>query len=287
MLEAANVWVDVVGFVVAAGVFFGFLVPHFIGSILTGRVKKHFVDNYWDPLAHRMHDPHNYHYRQPLGPDFKKPVRVWHWINIVSFIILLVSGLYIRYPWFEGGREIMRNLHYVFMYIITVNLIFRMIYLYIAKDWGDYLKFDLDDIKQAPSILKYYMFIGPPYEHTKKFNAVQRPTYPMIWIMLALQAVTGFIIWNPALGGPLAGLAGGPADLAAWMRLLHQVNMRIMVLIATIHSYLGIMEDYPVLALFWFWKEPDMSKYDHEGEDDHGAEHVAAGHVEDDTTPIE
>ena len=69
------------------------------------------------------------------------------------------------------------------------------------------LKFDLDDLKQAPSIMMYYTFIGPPYEHTKKFNAMQRPTYPAIWAMLALQAVSGFIIWNPALGGPLASLA--------------------------------------------------------------------------------
>ncbi len=264
MLETLNIWVDVIGFVVAAGVFFGFLVPHFIGSIITGRVKRHFVDDYWDPLAHRMHDPHTYHYKQPLGPDFKPPVRVWHWINIVSFIILLVSGLYIRYPWFEGGREIMRMAHYFFMYIITINLIFRLIYLYIEGDWGDYLKFDLDDIKQAPSIMMYYMFVGPPYEHKKKFNVLQRPTYPAIWALLGLQAISGFIIWNPAIGGPLVSLAGGPADLAAWMRLLHNVNMRLLVLIGTMHSYLAIMEDYPVLNVFWFWKEPDLSKYEHD-----------------------
>ncbi len=278
MLETLNIWVDVIGFVVAAGMLFGFIVPHIIGSVITGRVKKHFVDDYWDPLAHRMHDPHNYHYKQPLGPDFKPPVRVWHWINIVSFVILLISGLYIRYPWFEGGREIMRMLHYFFMYIITVNLIFRLVYLYIQGDWGDYLKFDLDDIKQAPSIIKYYMFIGPPYEHKKKFNALQRPTYPAIWALLGLQAISGFIIWNPAIGGPLVSLAGGSADLAAWMRLLHNVNMRIMVLIATIHSYLGIMEDYPVLNVFWFWKDPDLSKYEH---DDHHEEQAEAFGLDD------
>lgn len=282
MLETLNIWVDVVGFVVAAGMLFGFVIPHFIGSIVTGRVKKHFVDDYWDPLAHRMHDPHNYHYKQPIGPDFAPPVRVWHWINIVSFIILLVSGLYIRYPWFEGGREIMRMAHYFFMYVITINLIFRMVYLYIAGDWADYLKFDLDDIKQAPSIMKYYLFIGPPYEHRKKFNPLQRPTYPAIWALLGLQALTGFIIWNPAIGGPLTSLAGGPADLAAWMRLLHNVNMRILVLIGTIHSYLGIMEDYPVLNVFWFWKDPDMAKYEH---DEHHHEEEAHGSGLDDERP--
>lgn len=277
MLNTLNVWVDVVGLILALGVF-AFIVIHFILSVLTGRVKKHFIEDYWDSLAHRMHDPETYGYKQPLGAGFPPPVRIWHWINIVSFIILLISGLYIRYPFFSGGREIMRLIHYVFMYIITANLIFR--FAIIARNPSslrDYLLFDRQDLKVAPMVIKYYTFLGPPYPHYKKFNPLQRPTYPMIWGLLTLQAITGFLIWRPTLAGPLAGLIGGPADLAAWSRLIHQINMRIMVMIATVHSYLGIMEDYPVLKVFWFWQEPDLTKYEHEehGHESHGPASVA------------
>jgi len=104
MLETLNVWVDTVGFLLAAGITLGVIIPYFIASVLTGRFKKHFIDDYWDSLAHRMHDPKQYHYNQPLAPDFPVPIRVWHWINIVSWMLLLVSGLYIRYPWFAGPR---------------------------------------------------------------------------------------------------------------------------------------------------------------------------------------
>ena len=270
MLETLNVWVDTVGFIVALGLAL-FVIVHFSLSVLTGRFKKNFIDYYWDPLAHRMHDPKQYHYKQPVGPDFPQPIRVWHWINIVSWMLLLISGLYIRYPWFAGGREMMRNIHYLFMYVITANLIFRFGYLYYARNWRDYLTFDKSDIPWALQVAKYYTFLGPPYDHLKKFNPLQRPAYPGIWIMLSLQAITGFIIWRPGLAGPLAGIFGGPADAAAWMRLIHQINMRVMVLLVTVHSYLGTMADYPVLALFWFWKEPDLSKYEHEehGHGDH------------------
>lgn len=278
MLETLNVWVDSVGFLLAAGVTLGFIIPHFIASVLTGRVKKNFIDYYWDPLAHRMHDPSQYHYRQPVGPDFPVPIRVWHWVNIVSWLALLITGLYVRYPWFSGGRETMRLIHYVFMYIITANLIFRFWYLYKAGNWRDYLTFDKGDIPWALQVAKYYTFLGPPYDHLKKFNPLQRPAYPGIWAMLSLQALTGFLIWQPALAGPVAGIFGGPADLAAWMRLIHNIDMRLMVMLVCIHSYLGTMADYPVLAVFWFWKEPDLSRYDQE---DHGH---GGGHAEE--TPV-
>lgn len=283
MLETLNVWVDTAGFVIAAGMVLGLIIPSFIASVLTGRVKKHFVDDYWDSLAHRMHDPKQYHYKQPISPDFAAPVRVWHWVNLVAWLLLLISGLYIRYPWFAGGRELMRSIHYFFMYLIVVVLILRLIYLWYAKNWRDYLTFDMVDLPWALSVARYYTYTGPPYDHFKKFNPLQRPAYPLIWIMLIVQAITGFIMWRPGLAGPLAGIFGGPADTAGWMRLFHNIDMRMMVALVTVHSFLGAMEDWPVLKVFWFWKEPDLEKYEHE---DHGAgAHAEAGHGEPEEAP--
>lgn len=279
MLDTLNIWVDVVGTFIAIAVVLGFIVPHFLASVITGRVRKHFLEDYWDGLAHRAHDPQTYGYGTPLSDDFPPPTRVWHWVNLVSFMFLLISGVYIRYPFFPGGREIMRFIHYIFMYIITANLIFRLAYLGVNGNWRSYFLFDLQDLKLAPAIIKYYSFLGPPYPHLKKLNPLQRPTYPMLWALLGLQAITGFLIWQPTLApGFVAGNLGGFAALAAWARLVHSVNMRLMVMIATIHSYLGVMEDYPVLKVFWFWQEPDMSKYEHEhGHGEGHGEHAVGG----------
>jgi len=41
MLETLNVWVDTVGFLLAAGITLGVIIPYFIASVLTGRFKKH------------------------------------------------------------------------------------------------------------------------------------------------------------------------------------------------------------------------------------------------------
>jgi len=283
MLASVNVWLDIISALLAAGVILGFIIPHFIGSIVTGRVREHFVKNNWGPVEHRAHDPHTYGYGHPYADDFPVSARAWHWINIVSFFFLAVSGIYIRYPYFDGGREIMRFIHYFFMYIVTFNLFFR---LYLLKnDWRDYFIFDLDDLKMAPSILKYYAFIGPPYEHKKKYNPIQRQTYPMLWALIGLQALTGFIIFWPGLvPGFISGMMGGTASLGAWMRVVHSANMRLMFLVVTIHSYLGIMEDYPVLKFFWFGVEPDWESLKH---GDHDGAHEVEEELEEESEETE
>jgi Ni/Fe-hydrogenase 1 B-type cytochrome subunit len=261
MLETLNVWVDVVGFILGVVVAATFIL-HAVGWVASGRFKRSFIDGWWAPLEHRMHDPKQYHYRQPLGNDHTPPVRVWHWINLIAWMALLVSGFYIRYPFFEGGREAMRNIHYFFMYIFTAAFVFRMYYLYVSKAWADYFYFDREDLPWMISVLRYYGFMGPPYDHLKKLNPMQRPVYPMFWALFALQAITGFIIFRPVLAGPFMGFFGGPADVAAWMRLFHQLDARVMVLVATAHAYFGTMADFPGLQLFWFWREADLAKYD-------------------------
>ncbi len=272
MLASVNVWLDIISALVAVGIVLGFVVPHIIGSIVTGRVREHFIEKKWGPVEHRAHDPETYGYGHPYADDFPVTARAWHWINIISFFFLAVSGIYIRYPYFDGGREIMRYIHYLFMYIVTINLLFR-VYL-LKNDWRNYLIFDMYDLKIAPSILKYYAFIGPPYEHKKKYNPIQRQTYPMLWALIGLQALTGFIIfWPGMVPGFISGIIGGTASLAAWMRVVHSANMRIMLFVVTIHSYLGIMEDYPVLKFFWFGKEPDWESLKHDGHGDHGDTH--------------
>ena len=37
------------------------------------------------------------------------PVRIWHWINAVSFVVLIVTGLQIRYREILGTHEIPRG----------------------------------------------------------------------------------------------------------------------------------------------------------------------------------
>lgn len=43
MLATVNVWMDIITAILAAAIVLGFVVPHLIGSVLTGRVRKHFV----------------------------------------------------------------------------------------------------------------------------------------------------------------------------------------------------------------------------------------------------
>lgn len=70
MLVVLNIWLDVISEILAAGIVIGFVIPHFIGSVLTGRVRKHFIEDYWDPVAHRAYDRRAYGYGYSSIDDF-------------------------------------------------------------------------------------------------------------------------------------------------------------------------------------------------------------------------
>ena len=106
-LVQLNVWIDVV-FTVLYVIIIVALSCHFLGNILTGRAKRRFVDWEW---------PHHEGGPIPAAPKFM------HFQHVAAMIALGVSGMYIRFPFFDGGRTAMRWVHYIAMIIVIVNLI--------------------------------------------------------------------------------------------------------------------------------------------------------------------
>ena len=59
---------------------------------------------------------------------------------MTSMILLGVSGMYLRFPFFANGRTFMRGTHYVFMTIAIVTTIWRVVYAFRSKanaDWRE------------------------------------------------------------------------------------------------------------------------------------------------------
>lgn len=248
MYAIVNIWVDVISFIIFVGMA-AFLLIWFIGLVLSSRFTERFIRKHWSFMDHL---------EEPLGHEFPIPLRIWHWINLISFTVLITSGLYIRYPFFEGATDIMKKLHYAFMYIVVINFLWRVTYTILTEDRKNF-KFSRQDIPLLWQVPLYYMFIKPDYPHLAKFHPIQRGTYWIMGLLLPIQAFTGFsLMWPQALLGWISGPFGGVAAAAAWMRLIHSVIFRIYFYLVMIHAYLAITETWPKLKVFWFWLEPEI-----------------------------
>ncbi|MBA4370829.1 MAG: hypothetical protein C0418_04545 [Coriobacteriaceae bacterium] len=273
-LVQLNVWLDVVFFALYAVVLFALLVVHLGGNILTGRFKRRFGGWEW---------PHHEGPPIPLLPKFL------HFQHVSCMIILAFTGMYIRFPFFAGGRTAMRWLHYVAMVIVTVNLVWRLWYAFYSKQ-RDYKEFAITkkDVVNLFNVVMYYAFIKPSKPHLDKYNIMQKAVYIAFAPMLVLQAFTGFSLltfdfpgttWSPrdVLVGWWLGSLVGSVDLAGWyMRIAHYVLNWLFILFTTIHVYLSVSEDFPAFLNFFGLSFLDREHAGH-GDDSHG-EHGDADH---------
>jgi Ni,Fe-hydrogenase I cytochrome b subunit len=252
LYAVVNIWVDVIGHIVILGML-GVLVVWFSGTVITGRFTEKFIRKHWAFLDH-LHEP--------LGHEFPIPIRIWHWTNLISFIVFFASGLYIRYPYFYGGMDVMKKLHYFFMYVAAIAFVLRLSWTLSTDDRKNF-KFYKDEISLLWEVPMYYLFIRPGYPHIHKFHPMQRGTYWTMALLFPIQAYTGFsLMWPQQLLGFISGPFGGVAAAAAWMRLTHSVIMRIYLVLVLLHAYLAIVEAWPKLKCMWFWIEPEIPHLD-------------------------
>lgn len=247
ILIQLNVWLDVVFTTVYTLVLLG-LAGHFLGNIVTGRAKRRFVGWEW---------PHH------EGPPIPFLPKFLHFQHVASMIVLAVTGLYLRFPFFDGGRVGMRYLHYIAMIIVTINLAWRLWYAFASRQ-RDYREFAVTrrDITTAPKVVLYYIFVKASKPHLGKYNVMQKGTYTVFVPLLIIQAITGFALltqkfmfgYSPRdlLVGWWLGTLVGSVDLAGWYaRITHYVINWLFIILTTIHVYLSVTEDFPAFLNFF------------------------------------
>jgi Ni/Fe-hydrogenase 1 B-type cytochrome subunit len=248
MLTTINVWLDIVftglyAFLLVALLF------HFFLYVKTGRFNRSFIQGIW-----AEHDT-----RPPAAP------KVLHFVHMISMIILGASGMYLRFPYFYGGRTFMRDTHYVFMVIVIVVLIWRILYAFFSKTNADWREFAIGkkDLQSTLGVLAFYGYFSNDKPHVAKYNVLQKLSYNMFLYMMILQAITGLALlkWNvpfinvtvsQAMIGWNIGVLVGSASFALWIvRTVHYVLNWAFILMTTIHLYLAGHVDAPVVLDFF------------------------------------
>ncbi|WP_016952482.1 cytochrome b/b6 domain-containing protein [Anabaena sp. PCC 7108] len=167
--------------------------------------------------------------------------KTFHWMNIISLMIMIASGLQIynanpvfggregwHFPdflllggWLAGGR----NWHFAAMWFFSLNLLWYGIYIFITRRWQRRFV-DAGDIKalQVSQNLK------------RKNYAWHRLVYTGIIPVLLLAIFSGLAMYKPAQLHWLSGLFG------SWqiLRTIHFITVPTVLLFTIIHFLLAL-----------------------------------------------
>lgn len=165
--------------------------------------------------------------------------RVVHWVLATSCILLILSGLNIRFPGIIpiGDMNTARSVHFIFMYFFIFSWVFH-VYHTLATEFREEIV-GARDFKNIPLVMKYYLFLTDEMPTYLKYNSLQKLTYNILWLMILIQIVTGlFLYWPDRFMGATDAIGG---IMAA--RLLHDFLSYLFISFIIVHVYMILAED--------------------------------------------
>ncbi len=187
------------------------------------------------------------------------PVRLTHWVNVLSIVVLSFTGYYIGNPWIlVSAREwygpyfmgLMRFTHFVTAFVFIASLALRTYWAFIGNEWaswrGLFPFLTADGRKSLGDALKYYLFLRREPPEVVGHNALAGLTYGVIVFLYFLQTVTGF-----ALLGEV-NTSGIWYQLTGWifrfvsnqaLREIHHLIMWLLIAFAVHHVYAAMLID--------------------------------------------
>lgn len=166
---------------------------------------------------------------------------------LVSVILLIITGLYIHYPFIDNGggflMSLLRGVHFFAAGILTISVVLRVILMFFGKnrDWSSFL-WNFRDIALLPKVILHYMHLASMPKLTKKYNPLQMLTYTFIFLLAIFQIVFGFALMYP--DGWLGWLNYGIFGTEVNTRIAHYITMWIFVLFLIVHTYLVIKDSF-------------------------------------------
>ena len=184
--------------------------------------------------------------------------RVTHWINLINFLALIITGLLIHSPYQGMPMNVVRNIHFVFMFSLIFTGLARFYISFFSKH-KDYKKFliDSNDTKTFIPQIKYYLFLQRKHPHNPNhYNPLQKLAYIGLPVLAVLQILTGALLYLPMKFPALEAAFGGLADI----RGFHYVITWLFVSIIAVHIYMVLTEALDQFWYMFFGKEPGKIK---------------------------
>jgi len=234
-------------------------------------------------------DPHAQITKTAMHPVYvwQLPVRLYHWVNALSIVILSVTGYIIGDPpaiqsaaeasysyWFGTVRAV----HFITAYVFFFNFVIRIYWGFAGNrfaNWRNFVPYtkrhwlDMWDIIRV-DILQVKCENNPNLGH----NALASFTYFLTFLAFLLQVLTGFGIyaamshsWLATLFAWVPSILGG--DIVT--REIHHILMWFFILFSLVHVYLVFYHDYierngTTSSMIGGWKFQEEGKEEREKE---------------------
>jgi len=190
-------------------------------------------------------------------------VRLTHWVNALAITIMITSGLRIfnAYPGFARKGETFccypfdgyaipdwltfggwlagaRNWHFAMMWVLVVNGLVYLGFVYTHGEWRDLVP-RRNDIRDSWEMVKFYLFVRAKHPVQGKHNALQRGAYFAMPIVGVVAVVSGLAIWKPVQLAWITNLIGG----YVWARYWHFLAMLSLVGLSVSHVFMVFAVD--------------------------------------------
>jgi len=191
--------------------------------------------------------------------------RVWHWVQALAVLLLLVTGLEIRDHIRVFGFETSVRLHNTLGFFLLFNAFLGLFYFLTSGAIRQYVSEPRDFATLAIRQATYYIrgiFRGDPHpvERTAKerMNPLQKTTYIAILnVLLPWQIVSGIAIWGLERWPHLENAFGGLVILMP----LHALGSWLFAAFIVAHVYLtttsGRRPMSGIEAMITGWEELD------------------------------
>jgi len=187
---------------------------------------------------------------------FSPFLRIFHWIMVLSIVVLFVTGILIAKPVTVMGLEPtftsmsmdwVRNIHFIFAFLFCASFILR-IYGFIVNK-GDRLfprVWEGHFYSETLDVALHYMLLKPSHAPFLR-NPLARMSYAGLYAMVLVEILTGFAMYymtEPSnIGGTLFGWVNvilGNEMITHWV---HHIVAWLIIVFAIGHIYMVLRAD--------------------------------------------
>ena len=184
------------------------------------------------------------------------PVRVTHWVNVLSIVTLSITGFYIgtaKTLAMSPSQYIMgtvRFVHFVAGYALAVSVLSRIYWMFAGNKYASWREFfpvlTRDGRRHMWETFKYYTFIDRKAPHTVGHNSLAGTAYSVVFFLYLVMILTGFSLYSEhAPQGVMHKALGWMFMLFSnqGMRLTHHCVMWLLIGFAIHHFYSAWLMD--------------------------------------------
>jgi thiosulfate reductase cytochrome b subunit len=212
-------------------------------------------------------------YLQPL------PVRIWHWLNALGIVTLIISGAQIRFPEYLticGSYRSAIMLHNTAGLVVAVSFSIWFFYYKIVSGTITeiYVPKVYDLTKGLFRQVVFYFFayfFGAPNPHhatpENKFNPLQKSAYlAIMFVLMPFVSLTGILLMNMGPMRELVLMVGGLKILVG----IHFLMACSLCAFLFTHVYLATLGSTPLAYFKPMWTGWEkVEEHGHEAHDVH------------------